>query len=248
MRKMTTKLFVATSALIAISVLSFQNCTGLSAASTASGTSATSIPNNSNVCLPSLVSNCLLGVANANQSSGNCASNYTGSCSYACVGGSWKVLSNTCQLSQTTPSPTPASCPSQTINNCNIGGASSGASVSGQCPSGYTGSCTAACSNGTWSVTANSCAPPPVPKKYVCTFDHPNVYYFPNTGISAPLQSQQPDTASCANWCASQGAALCQYTWVNYVYYCSAYTAAQLADAYPQDFYGIEASGACAYQ
>ena len=55
----------------------------------------------------------------------------------------------------------PASCTSTTISNCSLTGVSSGSSSTGSCVSGYSGTCTYSCSNGTWSQTTNTCVATP---------------------------------------------------------------------------------------
>lgn len=54
-------------------------------------------------------------------------------------------------------------CSATTISNCSLSSTSSGNS-SGSCATGYTGSCVYSCSNGTWSLSSNSCAIPATPQ------------------------------------------------------------------------------------
>lgn len=83
---------------------------------------------------------------------------------------------------------------------------------------------------------------------YKCNLNQPNRYYFPNTGLSPGHTASLSSADACANWCASQNATLCEYYWVSNVYICSAFSAAEYADSFVEDFVGIEASGFCGWQ
>ncbi len=92
-------------------------------------------------------------------SSGSCISGYTGSCSYTCNNGSWgSPSSNNCNRTVTY-----RSCDTHTTGGCKRSGRSHGRS-SGSCISGYTGSCSYTCNNGSWrSPSSNNCVAPPPP-------------------------------------------------------------------------------------
>jgi len=103
-------------------------------------------------CSATTLWNCVLSATSSGGSSGTCANGYNGSCSYACNDGAWTRTTNNC----TQPD---ADCSATTTSNCVLSATSSGGS-SGICANGYNGSCSYACSDGTWSQTTNNCCEP----------------------------------------------------------------------------------------
>ncbi len=106
--------------------------------------------------------NCDLDGTDHGLSDGNCTAGYTGNCSYICSNAQWQESSNTCTAVPVTPDP--ESCDAGTVGICTFSseGNHGDSGVSGSCTAGYTGSCTGSCSDGSWSVTGNTCTAVPV--------------------------------------------------------------------------------------
>ena len=102
-------------------------------------------------CSGRTISNCRMGGGTHNSHvNGRCINNTTGNCGYHCVDSTWKWHSTrshyTCKTRCSGWSPG-GTC---TVSTRNHGGRS------GSCKSGYTGSCSYRCNNGSWS-GSNSC-------------------------------------------------------------------------------------------
>lgn len=193
-------------------------------------------PSTSKASCPGMnVASCVLPTTDHAGLAGSCASGTSGTCSYQCNDGFWGQLYNNCA---------PAPCAATTINGCSLGAANSGTST-GSCIAADHGGCSATCNNGNWNVTANTCAP----KVLTCAFTQSYKYYFMNDGATlAPTNSTSSTDAGCLTFCQNSGAALCQYFWVNSVYYCQAFSPAAAAQTYLSDFASPSAVGSCSYQ
>jgi predicted transcriptional regulator len=105
-------------------------------------------------CPAETTSDCVLTTANSGSTdTGSCSAGYSGSCSYSCSLGVWTQVTNTC-------SPNP--CPAETTSDCVLTTTNSGSTDTGTCASGFTGSCSFSCSNGTWTQVSDTCTTPAV--------------------------------------------------------------------------------------
>ncbi len=102
-------------------------------------------------CGTTEISNCQLSSADEGNHDGNCVNGKIGTCRYECFGTSWWEIPG--QNKCVTPTP-PQSCNTHTTGGCKRSGRSHGGS-SGSCISGYTGSCSYTCNDGSWSGSNN---------------------------------------------------------------------------------------------
>ena len=89
--------------------------------------------------------------ANHGESNGTCATDYTGTCSLNCNDGMWEEDSNSCF----------AQCPADSdIHTCSSSSDPANHAdrgVAGSCATGYTGTCSLNCDDGTWTSNENMC-------------------------------------------------------------------------------------------
>ena len=127
------------------------------------------------VCSPTTIAGCSLPLpaSYGNDGIGTCGAGYqSGSCRYKCVNGRFTLGSASYYKACKRPG-----CTSTTkfihTTSCSLPAANNGATGRGTCPTGYTGSCSAVCSNGSYSLVgaSNSCRRSICPsgKTYVTT-------------------------------------------------------------------------------
>ena len=91
-------------------------------------------------CAGQTVDGCVLTNTVHNSSSGSCASGSSGACSYSCINGEWSRNNNSCQ----------ADCDATTLNGCPLAQTAHGSTSDGSCGTGYSGTCSYTCDDGTW--------------------------------------------------------------------------------------------------
>ena len=112
-------------------------------------------------CSALSINGCSISAKSSNGTfSGTCGTGYTGTCSYTCSNGSWSAV--TACIVDTTPTPPPG-CSALSRDGCSISAKSSNGNFDGTCGTGYTGSCSYTCSNGSWSAVTTCTTPPTCP-------------------------------------------------------------------------------------